>query len=80
MHALVRVLMIALAVVANVGHAQSIESLDAQARAEYNARDYERAATLSKQLYEARLKKSGAKEDLELPTAALNAGQSLHKA
>ncbi len=80
MHSSVRFLMIALALAANAGHAQSIESLDAQARAAYNAKDYKRAAALSVQIYEAKLKASGGRENFELATAALNAGQSLHKA
>src|SRR5438309_323576 len=73
----VLVTMIAVAAGANLAHSQSVESLDAQARAAYNAKDYERASVLSKQVYEALRQQSSGREEFELATAALNVGQSL---
>lgn len=58
----------------------SLESLKSQARAAYDEGDFARSAELSKSYYAALRNEHGRREDSELATAALNAGNAFQKA
>ncbi|HKS24257.1 MAG TPA: CHAT domain-containing protein [Thermoanaerobaculia bacterium] len=69
----------ALLLCAALGAQQTADELAAEARRAFNAGDYERAADLSKRVYELR-RANGPADDLEIATAALNAGVALRRA